>query len=217
MELSSLDMPEKERKILEAATAIISQKGFSASTTREIAQMAGVAEGTIFRYFKTKKDILKGILIKLVDLVSEPIVLEGARKVLLSTGRKDLRTVMKAWFQDRLSLVESLLPMLRIVLTEAMYHEDIRDALYENIVAKEVEISKVFHEEMVKRGLMNPELDLVAIARSAFGNLIAFFMFQQVLGNRLAVKDLDRELENTIDVMMFGIAGKRMVPRRAAR
>ncbi len=58
LDLSSLNLPEKEQRILEAAIAVFSEKGFSAATTSEIAKNAGVAEGTIFRYFKTKKDIL---------------------------------------------------------------------------------------------------------------------------------------------------------------
>ena len=46
---------EKEQKILNAACLVFSQKGYSSATTSEIAKWAGVAEGTIFRYFKTKK------------------------------------------------------------------------------------------------------------------------------------------------------------------
>lgn len=48
-------MTPKQISILEAAIEIFSDKGFSAASTSEIAQKAGVAEGTIFRYYKTKK------------------------------------------------------------------------------------------------------------------------------------------------------------------
>ena len=53
-DIPDFGLPEKEEKILKSAIKIFSEKGFSASTTSEIAKDAGVAEGTIFRYFKTK-------------------------------------------------------------------------------------------------------------------------------------------------------------------
>lgn len=48
-------MTPKQIAILEAAIEIFSDKGYSAAATSEIAQKAGVAEGTIFRYYKTKR------------------------------------------------------------------------------------------------------------------------------------------------------------------
>lgn len=46
---------EKQLKILEAAVEMFAEKGYAATSTSEIAKKAGVAEGTIFRHYKTKK------------------------------------------------------------------------------------------------------------------------------------------------------------------
>jgi AcrR family transcriptional regulator len=43
--------------IVTAALQLFESKGFEATTTREIATRAGVAEGTVFNYFETKDDI----------------------------------------------------------------------------------------------------------------------------------------------------------------
>lgn len=43
--------------IVSAALELFESKGFEATTTREIAMKAGVAEGTVFNYFETKDDI----------------------------------------------------------------------------------------------------------------------------------------------------------------
>ncbi len=45
------------RKILQAALWIFSNKGFYRATTKEISDKAGIAEGTLFNYFKTKEDL----------------------------------------------------------------------------------------------------------------------------------------------------------------
>jgi AcrR family transcriptional regulator len=52
----------RKETILEAATALFARKGFSATPTSAIAREAGVAEGLVFHYFKTKKGVLLCIL-----------------------------------------------------------------------------------------------------------------------------------------------------------
>ncbi|MGA3084630.1 MAG: TetR/AcrR family transcriptional regulator [Thermodesulfobacteriota bacterium] len=208
MQLPDLKIPEKEKKILEAAIAIIYQKGFSATTTSEIARTAGVSEGTIYRYFRTKKDILHGILIQFLNLLAEPVILDGVKKILADTNQKDLRSIIKALMQDRIILIESLFPMIQILITEAMYHEDIREAAYRNIISRVVEISTVFHQQMSDRGLMRKDLDPLVMLRTILGNVILLFVYRKFFANQSQLNDLDQELEKVLDVIMFGIAGR---------
>jgi len=44
-------------RIVKAALSLFQTKGFDATTTRAIARKAGIAEGTVFNYFKSKDDI----------------------------------------------------------------------------------------------------------------------------------------------------------------
>jgi AcrR family transcriptional regulator len=46
-----------ERRIVAAALGLFQARGFDATTTRAIAKKAGIAEGTVFNYFRTKEDI----------------------------------------------------------------------------------------------------------------------------------------------------------------
>jgi len=46
-----------QSRIVDAALALFQSKGFDQTTTRQIAQKAKLAEGTIFNYFETKEDI----------------------------------------------------------------------------------------------------------------------------------------------------------------
>jgi len=45
-------------KIINSAMELIKEKGYSLTTTKEIALKAGINECTIFRKFKSKKDIV---------------------------------------------------------------------------------------------------------------------------------------------------------------
>jgi TetR/AcrR family fatty acid metabolism transcriptional regulator len=49
---------EKYHRILEAAVKVFAEQGFFQSTVAQIAKEAGVADGTIYLYFKNKDDIL---------------------------------------------------------------------------------------------------------------------------------------------------------------
>src|SRR5437868_5854793 len=46
----------KER-ILQAALQLFREKGIERTTTRQVSKQAGIAEGTLFNYFKTKEDL----------------------------------------------------------------------------------------------------------------------------------------------------------------
>ncbi|WP_413814729.1 TetR/AcrR family transcriptional regulator [Acutalibacter muris] len=55
-------MDETSQKILDAAMTLVRDKGYVATTTKEIAKVASVNECTLFRKFKNRKDIvLQGV------------------------------------------------------------------------------------------------------------------------------------------------------------
>lgn len=51
-------MDETSQKIIDATMSLIRDKGYVATTTKNIAKTAGVNECTLFRKFKNKKDIV---------------------------------------------------------------------------------------------------------------------------------------------------------------
>lgn len=51
-------MDETSQKIVDAAMSLVRDKGYVATTTKDIAKLAGVNECTLFRKFQSKKDIV---------------------------------------------------------------------------------------------------------------------------------------------------------------
>ena len=63
--------PDKHQRILDAATKVFAQRGFFQSKVSEIAREAGVADGTIYLYFKNKDDLLISIFeVKMQEVIS---------------------------------------------------------------------------------------------------------------------------------------------------
>ena len=58
LKIESKEKNDKYHRILEAAIKVFARQGFHQSTVSKIAKEAGVADGTIYLYFKNKNDIL---------------------------------------------------------------------------------------------------------------------------------------------------------------
>ena len=71
---------EKRKRILQAAVKVFARKGYFAARVSEIAKKAGVADGTIYLYFKSKEDIL----VRLFD----EVMAEQAEEVRKAVGRR---------------------------------------------------------------------------------------------------------------------------------
>jgi len=68
---------EKRRALMEAAVDLFSTQGFHATPTQQISERAGVSAGTLFRYFKTKEELIDSLYasihLTLGDTVDEAI------------------------------------------------------------------------------------------------------------------------------------------------
>ncbi|MCB2108851.1 MAG: TetR/AcrR family transcriptional regulator, partial [Rhodobacteraceae bacterium] len=53
---------ERRRRIVDAAVPLFARKGFSGTTTKEIAEAACVSEGLVFKYFASKNALYAAIL-----------------------------------------------------------------------------------------------------------------------------------------------------------
>ncbi len=58
MTVHSAEQPDKRARILAAAETVFAERGFFGAKVSQIAQAAGVADGTIYLYFKSKDDVL---------------------------------------------------------------------------------------------------------------------------------------------------------------
>lgn len=60
---------DKRELIIEAAVEVFAEKGFHSARISDIARKAGVADGTIYLYFKNKEDLLLSIFEEKMDII----------------------------------------------------------------------------------------------------------------------------------------------------
>lgn len=59
--------PERRIQLLEEATKLFAKKGFSGTTTKEIAATAGINEALIFRHFENKEALYRAVIHEYVE------------------------------------------------------------------------------------------------------------------------------------------------------
>ncbi|UMF33047.1 TetR/AcrR family transcriptional regulator [Klebsiella pneumoniae] len=98
---------DKKQALLEAATAAFAQSGIAASTSA-IARSAGVAEGTLFRYFATKDELLNELYLAIKLRLVRKRPKENARNIWNSYIDWGVRNPMEHKAIRRMALSERI-------------------------------------------------------------------------------------------------------------
>ncbi len=125
-------MTEKQIRIVQAAVEIFAQKGYSATSTSEIAKRADVAEGTIFRHYKTKKKLFLSIVTPVMAKFVAPFVLRDFYQ-LLEESYDSFPDFLRAVLRNRLAFVVKNGPVIKILLHEIPFHKELRQQFKEQI------------------------------------------------------------------------------------
>jgi TetR/AcrR family fatty acid metabolism transcriptional regulator len=90
--MREVDRAKKRERILRAAVRVFSRSGFYVSRVSQIAKAAGVADGTIYLYFRNKDDILISIFEDRIDALSDAVEKETAN---LADPAEKLRRIIE--------------------------------------------------------------------------------------------------------------------------
>lgn len=201
-------MTEKQSKILQSAIDVFAEKGYAASSTSEIAQRAGVAEGTIFRHYKTKKDLLLSIVAPVMAKLIAPFVLRDFSKV-LDAEHESYESFLRALIDNRIEFVRKNMNVLRIMMQEIPFHPELKQQFQTIVVTKVLERIKKVVEKFRGEGKMT-ELPSETIIRLTGSTIIGYVLIRFLYGEREdAVWDDELEREATIDFIIRGLGIKR--------
>ncbi|WP_373231011.1 TetR/AcrR family transcriptional regulator [Cohnella sp.] len=196
---------DKQARILEAAIEIFSEKGFAATSTSEIAQKAGVAEGTIFRHYKTKKDLLLSIAGPIAIKMVAPFLMRDFAK-LLDLPYSQTDDFFRAIARDRIVFARKNIKLIRILFHEVPFQPELMDqvkSLVTNVVVNRIEkVIKHFQEQ--GQIIKAPPWRIMRSAASIFIGMIIFHVF---LMPEFPF-DEEEEIDRTLDILMHGIAGR---------
>lgn len=104
-----------EVRILEAAVQLFSRQGFSATGTREIAQLAEVHETTLFRYYRTKKELFEAALESRLERIRLNRELQNAL-----SGDDDPAVVLPRIFEFLVGIISGQPELVRLLYVSGL-------------------------------------------------------------------------------------------------
>ncbi len=149
---------DKRERILRAAVKVFARKGFYASRVSEIAKAAGVADGTIYLYFKSKDELLTSLfedrITRLLDVLRREIEAvpsgpDRVRRIIefqlgLLEGERDLAEVITVNLRQSTRLLKQYatkrfteyLDLMAHVIADAQHAGELRTDVSPRIVAR---------------------------------------------------------------------------------
>ncbi|MCA0986284.1 TetR/AcrR family transcriptional regulator [Guptibacillus algicola] len=154
----------KYDKIIDAAVVVIAQNGYHQAQVSKIAREAGVADGTIYLYFKNKEDLLISLFQKKMGSFIDKIEEQIAEK---SNAEDKLLTLIDMHFKHLSSDYElAIVTQLELRQTNKELRAQIGEVLKKYLtLVDQILIGGV------KSGLFMKELDVRLARQMIFGTL----------------------------------------------
>jgi AcrR family transcriptional regulator len=156
----------RRNQILGGAAEVFSEKGYHQATTKEIAKAAGVSEGTIYNYFKNKRDLL----VAMVNVIG----MQSVRNIFIEHATDDPHQYLSKILKDRYVLAQHSGNRMAPIIAEMLTDQEVRETVYKRIV---IPISK-FLEDFIQANIdagrfrpVNPAIATRAFVGSAFINI----------------------------------------------
>lgn len=187
-------------RILQTAQRLFARQGYNATTTRDLAAEAGVAEGTLFRHFENKKAILielatQGWVEILTDLLTELSEM-GSYKAVAQVMRR------------RMMRIRENADMMKVCFMEAQFHPELRDRIQSEVIAKMSDVAEAFFQTAMDNGIyrpMNPKI----VAQVFLGMFaVAGFSHDTIMEPGASIQNMQEMAEGLADIFLNGVLAK---------
>lgn len=184
--LEEADYPQGKKKIMRSAVDLISSKGYNGTSTLNIAKHAGLSQATLFKYFKTKVDLLTAILHPVV-----PGLFGSFFEELLTFETTEEK--VHYLVHNRMTYLKKNRALMKIIFHELFSNKKLR---HEQIFIWNTIQDKllILHKELLADPRVNPELTIPQMVRICVGPLLAYFSQLYIVGDNGEMREEDLEL-----------------------
>jgi AcrR family transcriptional regulator len=180
---------QARQRILDAAQVLFALQGFDATSTKRIAEQAGVPQGLVFYYFATKQQLLD-------DLVRERSFLPEMEQILRAAPDVRPTDALRELGRRFLEVVTRREAIARILVRESPGHPEVAQR-WRQMRESAIAIIGKYLEGAVERGHLHtarPD----SIARIFLYNLVFAALIDEA-------EDVERYLDDVVETMLEGI------------
>jgi len=187
----------KRERILSAAISVLAERGFHRTKIKDIAQEAGVADGTIYLYFKNKDHLL-------IDLFEEVMsrALNLFEEALKDKERADQQ--LEAFLLTHLRIVE-LEPEVAQIISVVLRQSETFIGEYKNPFFSEYLniIAKILKQGM-ETGVFRADISIPIISRAIFGAMDELAL-AWLLSNKREDEVLEMAAQDVVTLLLDGL------------
>ncbi len=191
--IQELVVAARRKQILDAATQVFAEKGFHRATIKDIARVAGIADGTIYTYFASKTEVLLGILNRLNEST------EREQQLMPESGR-DLRSFFAAYLRQRMTLLWPNAEVFQAVLPEMLVNEELRALYYQQVLVPTFTVAEHSFQAQSATGQIR-SIDVALTVRAIAGLLLGLLTLQ-LLGDEVIAQRWE-ELPEVLTSLLF--------------
>ena len=186
------DMPPGKKKTLEAAIILFGKKGYNGTSTLEIAKAAGVSQATVFKYFRTKEDLLISIIAPILPRLFSNF-LGRVKNINTITVKEIIHYIVR----DRFRFMKENKDIIKIIFSEVLTNEQLKQKIIIGAeeVFKERRLDEFFEYLKQNNPEINKELTLPEIMRSIAGALITYFIQRFIVFDGVICETEEHDLD----------------------
>ncbi len=190
------DLDETSQKIIDAAMTLVRDKGYVATTTKEIAKAAGVNECTLFRKFESKKDI----------------VLQGANQAgwranvtpeIFEKAEWDLQADLEMFMRAYIDRMTPDFVNLSIGLRAPQLYEETKQLIMK-VPQAFLETFAGYLNKMCAMGKI-PEKDFKTLALTVFSATFGYTFLNASFGKELTDVEKEEYIKESVQMFVKGI------------
>jgi AcrR family transcriptional regulator len=190
----------RKEQILKAAFSVFSEKGFAAATTGEIARIAGVAEGTLYLYFKSKRDLF-------IEVIQNLIITMSLMDMVKRLPDDDTESVFRGILHNRMRMAEGdSFKSIPFLMMEIQRDPELKSVWAEQAIHPFMSQLDSLYISMKEAGKLR-EMNTAVVSRGIGGMIIGFILLYIMEGEFNPVKKLSQDeiVDNLVDFILHGI------------
>lgn len=189
--------PEKTAAILDGATRIFLEEGYSGTTMDRVATAAGVSKPTIYSHFHDKEGLFNALMAQMVQKMEWAQCAAALRNAPLESPETVLRQLANDMLDSCIGNLERI-TFIRLVMGESGRFPELGRAFVQHADKPTLEALTYYLTHCPDLNLPDP----AAIARMFMGTLIYFVITQEMLNG---AEIIPMERERLVDLLLRSI------------
>ena len=193
-------MDETSQKIIDAAMSLVRDKGYVATTTKDIAREAGVNECTLFRKFQSKKDIVLSGMEQ--ERWRGNLTPEAFRNI-----QWELAPDLEMFMTEYMNRITPDFVRLSIGLRAPQLYEEAAPLVMKVPQAFLATLTEYF-QEMERRGKL-PHMDFECLALTIFSSTFGYTFLNTSFGDQLFSVSREQYIRQSVQTFIQGIQNQK--------